>query len=248
MPGSSNATPVAVAAKTSGNATATSHATSNTITTMATDSSTSSSSCNRSVSQERQPDRVQELKGVLESMGIKDYHPNVIHQLLEFEYKYVTDLLEQAVVYCAHRGNSVAINEEDLRLAVQARADFVSSGPPPREFIAEMAGKINAIPLPVIPEKSGVHLPPDRFCLTADNYDVLPLSSSTLGKKRKTGNTQFDLPGVTNEEANAAKRAAYEKVARQAAAKKEMDAVEAVQPVKPLTTTQEIDSDEEDFQ
>ena len=36
----------------------------------------------------------------------------------------------------------------------------------------EIARQKNATPLPLIPEKFGPRLPPERYCLTANNYKV----------------------------------------------------------------------------
>ena len=36
----------------------------------------------------------------------------------------------------------------------------------------EVARQKNANPLPMIPEKFGVRLPPERYCLTGTNYKI----------------------------------------------------------------------------
>ena len=36
----------------------------------------------------------------------------------------------------------------------------------------EIARQKNATPLPLIPEKFGPRIPPERYCLTANNYKV----------------------------------------------------------------------------
>lgn len=44
--------------------------------------------------------------------------------------------------------------------------------PPPRELLYSLAAARNSVPLPIVPSKEGVHLPPDRFALLAPNYRV----------------------------------------------------------------------------
>lgn len=103
---------------------------------------------------------------ILRAMGITNYDPKVLPQLLEFSHRYICDVLEDADRYREHRANDggdAKMNKEDFRLAVQATVDFTSSGPPPREFLMEVASQKNNMPLPLVAEdKFGVRLPPDR--------------------------------------------------------------------------------------
>lgn len=39
----------------------------------------------------------------------------------------------------------------------------------------KQAEKINAQPLPLIPEKYGLRIPPERVALTGSNFKVIPL-------------------------------------------------------------------------
>jgi len=48
--------------------------------------------------------------------------------------------------------------------------NYSFSPPPSREFALELASEKNKIPLPLIPDKFGVRLPPEKYCLTAINY------------------------------------------------------------------------------
>ena len=40
------------------------------------------------------------------------------------------------------------------------------------QFLIEVAREKNSAPLPLIPEKFGPRLPPERYCLTANNYKL----------------------------------------------------------------------------
>eukprot|EP00164_Ancoracysta_twista_P007421 GFYU01010533.1.p1 GENE.GFYU01010533.1~~GFYU01010533.1.p1 ORF type:complete len:218 (-),score=35.44 GFYU01010533.1:411-1064(-) len=108
---------------------------------------------------------------ILKSMGVEEYEPRVINQLLEFMYRYVTDVLQDANVYSDHAGKS-DIDIEDIRLAIQSRVNFTFTQPPSREHLLELANKRNCMPLPVIPKRLGVLLPPEKFCLTSPTYQV----------------------------------------------------------------------------
>lgn len=47
------------------------------------------------------------VAGILSSMGVDDYEPRVLNQLLEFIYRYVSEVLEDAKVYAAHANKQV---------------------------------------------------------------------------------------------------------------------------------------------
>ncbi|CAI5933670.1 unnamed protein product [Closterium sp. NIES-65] len=55
------------------------------------------------------------------------------NQLLEFAYRYMTDVLGEARVYAEHAGHA-ALEVDDVRLAVQAKVSTSFSQPPPREL------------------------------------------------------------------------------------------------------------------
>ena len=40
------------------------------------------------------------------------------------------------------------------------------------QFLIDIARQKNSTPLPLIPEKFGPQLPPERYCLTANNYRI----------------------------------------------------------------------------
>ncbi|UZO22620.1 uncharacterized protein OCT59_014978 [Rhizophagus irregularis] len=42
------------------------------------------------------------------------------------------------------------------------------------KFLAQLAKERNREPLPPVPEKYGLRLPPDRHCLTAVNFQLIP--------------------------------------------------------------------------
>ena len=42
------------------------------------------------------------MRSILKEMGVADYEPAVLHQLMEFAYKYVTGVLEDSKIYSEH--------------------------------------------------------------------------------------------------------------------------------------------------
>ncbi|XP_068687189.1 transcription initiation factor TFIID subunit 9B-like [Montipora foliosa] len=111
------------------------------------------------------------MGAILKEMGINEYEPRVINQMLEYTYRYITTVLEDATVYSKHAGKK-DIDADDVQLAIQSRLDHSYTNPPPREFLIEIARQKNRHPLPQIQTKSGLRLPPDRYCLTSTNYKV----------------------------------------------------------------------------
>lgn len=111
------------------------------------------------------------MGAILKEMGISDYEPRVINQMLEYTYRYITTVLEDATVYSKHAGKK-ELDADDVQLAIQSRLDHSYTNPPPREFLIEIARQKNRHPLPQIQTKSGLRLPPDRYCLTSTNYKV----------------------------------------------------------------------------
>jgi histone H3/H4 len=115
----------------------------------------------------------QVIAAILKDMGIVEYEPRVIHQLLEFSYRYVTSLLDDAQVFSAY-SKKKNIDIEDIRLAVQMQVDKMFTSPPPRDLISDIARHKNSVPLPPIKSHAGPRLPPDRYSLIACNFKMKP--------------------------------------------------------------------------
>jgi len=111
---------------------------------------------------------IQELLGAL---GVQKYEPRVIAQLMELSHRYVTEILRDSEDYRIH-GSKEKIDEKDVALAVDMRKVSSFTAPPSREVLADLARERNAIPLSVVPDRAGVLLPPERYCLVKPNYQV----------------------------------------------------------------------------
>ncbi|GJP33832.1 hypothetical protein CLOM_g18339 [Closterium sp. NIES-68] len=111
------------------------------------------------------------VASILKSMGVDDYEPRVVHQLLEFAYRYMTDVLGEARVYSEHAGRS-SLEVDDVRLAVQSKVSFSFSQPPPREVLMELARARNSVPIPPITGSGLFALPPEAECLLQPNVQI----------------------------------------------------------------------------
>ncbi|CAK7299425.1 Transcription initiation factor TFIID subunit 9 [Vulpes lagopus] len=76
----------------------------------------------------------QMMAQILKDMGITEYEPRVINQMLEFVFRYVTTILDDAKIYSSH-AKKATVDADVVRLAIQCRADqSFTSPPPPRDF------------------------------------------------------------------------------------------------------------------
>lgn len=64
---------------------------------------------------------------------VQDAQPGVLHQLLEFSYRYTSQVLSDALVYAEHAGRSGKVEMDDIVLAVQARVGWEFGGRVPKE-------------------------------------------------------------------------------------------------------------------
>ncbi|XP_028172390.1 transcription initiation factor TFIID subunit 9 [Ostrinia nubilalis] len=125
------------------------------------------------------PKDAQVIMSIMKEVGITDYEPRVVNQLLEFTYRYVTSILDDARVFANH-AKKKTIDLEDVRLAVQMQLDKSFTSPPPREVLLEVARTKNVNPLPLIKPHCGLRLPPDRYCLSACNYRLKPAKKAPV--------------------------------------------------------------------
>ena len=50
----------------------------------------------------QEPRDMSVMRSILKEMGVSDHEPAVLHQLMEFTYKYITGVLEDAKLYSEH--------------------------------------------------------------------------------------------------------------------------------------------------
>jgi transcription initiation factor TFIID subunit 9B len=118
---------------------------------------------------------------LLTSLQVSSYSPKIPLQLLDFAYRYTHSILLDAQAYSDHaHGQGSVIGVEDVRLAVAARVGHSFRGPPPKEFLLEVAAERNKKPLPQVREGVEIRLPPERWCLNAPNWEGLVPTQTTL--------------------------------------------------------------------
>ncbi|ORZ15887.1 transcription initiation factor TAFII31 [Absidia repens] len=120
-----------------------------------------------------QPPDATTVSLVLQALGVQQYDPKVVQQILEYAHRYTTDVLQDALVYMEH-ANKTDIDLDDVQLAIQGRVNHSFTTPPPKEFLLELAEEKNKIPLPLLPEKYGNRLPAEKYCLTGVNFSISP--------------------------------------------------------------------------
>lgn len=54
---------------------------------------------------------------ILKAMGVEEFQPRVVNQQMEFLYRYVTEVLQDAQLYMEHAGRS-EISLEDVQLVL----------------------------------------------------------------------------------------------------------------------------------
>ena len=69
------------------------------------------------------------MRAILKDMGVTEYEPRVVQQMLEFSYRYTTEVLEEAKLYSNH-ARKKQIDLDDVKLAVTNRGDRTGRMPP----------------------------------------------------------------------------------------------------------------------
>ena len=101
------------------------------------------------------PKDAQVMGSILRDMGICEWEPRVINQLLEFSYNYVTCVLDDAKQF-SHHAQKKSIDVEDVRLAVQMFTEKNVTTPPSRDTLLEVARSKNISTLPIPRPNSGI--------------------------------------------------------------------------------------------
>ncbi|KAI8800824.1 transcription initiation factor IID, 31kD subunit-domain-containing protein [Cladochytrium replicatum] len=69
--------------------------------------------------------------------------------------------------FFAEHANRQDVDLDDVKLAIDGRVGMSFTNPQ-KEVLLELAQRKNNVPLPIISEKLGARLRPERHCLTAD--------------------------------------------------------------------------------
>merc|ERR1712142_703331 len=119
------------------------------------------------------------MRSILKDMGVTEYERRVVQQMLEYAYRYTTEILEEARVYSNHTKHKRGIDIDDVKLAVTNHGDRASRAPPRTDLLHELARIKNQQALPTIKPFSGPRIPPDRYCLSGVNFRAKEASADS---------------------------------------------------------------------
>lgn len=145
--------------------------------------------------QENVPRDVRLLHLLLASQSIHQYEDQVPLQLMDFAHRYTASVLKDAIVYNSYAeisnasgsgattsgtsavgsgpgNNSSQLTVEDIRLAIAARTNYQFKPTAPKELLLQLAADRNKKSLPQVMGSWGVRLPPEKYCLTAKEWDL----------------------------------------------------------------------------
>eukprot|EP00240_Pyramimonas_obovata_P006686 CAMPEP_0118930126 /NCGR_PEP_ID=MMETSP1169-20130426/6920_1 /TAXON_ID=36882 /ORGANISM="Pyramimonas obovata, Strain CCMP722" /LENGTH=172 /DNA_ID=CAMNT_0006872439 /DNA_START=240 /DNA_END=755 /DNA_ORIENTATION=+ len=111
------------------------------------------------------------IEEILKSMGVQSWEPRVVNQLMEFLYRYTSEVLQEAQVYSEYSGRQ-HVEVDDVKLAVRAVCSKSFTTPPSREVLRQLSQARNSIPLKPIEGRTGLRLPPEEFTLTTPGWQV----------------------------------------------------------------------------
>jgi len=134
------------------------------------------------------------MQALLKEMGVAIHEPRVVNQMLDFVYRYVTNVVEEARFYSMY-AKKKSIDVEDIKLAIRMANDKSVSAVPPREVLMDLAKSKNSQPLPLLKSTSGLRLPPDRFCLIQPNYRLVFNQAAVASSTSRPTSTNVRLPG-----------------------------------------------------
>ncbi|CDH10163.1 probable Transcription initiation factor TFIID subunit 9 [Zygosaccharomyces bailii ISA1307] len=123
--------------------------------------------------QQEIPRDVRLLHLLLASQSIHQYEDQVPLQLMDFAYRYTRGVLKDAVVYNDYAESpGQGLTVEDIRLAIAARTQYQFKPTAPKELLLQLAAERNKKALPQVMGMWGVRLPPEKYCLTAKDWEL----------------------------------------------------------------------------
>ena len=94
---------------------------------------------------------------------------------------YTTAVLQDALIYAdvGNAGNATGMNPpstitaDDLRMSIASRVNHQFNTSLPKEFLLDIAQDRNKIALPPVDKGYGIRLPPEKYCLTGVNWELV---------------------------------------------------------------------------
>ena len=131
-----------------------------------------------------QPLDASAMRRLLASMGVDDYQPRVVHQLLEFMQQYTADIFAESETLAEHAGRAGQLECEDVHLSARLRAAANQTSAP--QLMEWMARSRNREPL-TAPAVPNVQLPHPRLCLVEENYQLAPRTRAAVAPPAGAG-------------------------------------------------------------
>jgi len=124
-------------------------------------------------------------------MGVNHFDPKVVSVLREFLFFYSADVLERATTVSQYASKPI-IDSEDIRVAIKLKIAHNKefSHRPDRATLEKWAEHKNACPMPNIPNRAGIPLPQERFCLNAVNFQVLAQDPKVVAAEKQAQQQQ----------------------------------------------------------
>ncbi|RCK63680.1 Transcription initiation factor TFIID subunit 9 [Candida viswanathii] len=130
------------------------------------------------------PRDVRLLHLIFATHAVHNYQDHVPLQLMDFAHRYTKSVLKDALVYNDHSkpvntntnlntNSNTTVNTDDIRLAIAARSNYQFKPVPPKELLLELAQERNSKSLPPVIPRWGLNLPPEKYCLTAKDWDSI---------------------------------------------------------------------------
>lgn len=105
------------------------------------------------------------VRKALEMMGVDDYQPAVVSQLLEYVYREIDQSIVGAADMARFAGRPNEVQTADVTALATERAnrerERIRWSPESRQATMSLAHQVNMVPLEPIPDDVGVILPPD---------------------------------------------------------------------------------------
>ena len=144
---------------------------------------------------EQMPLLARNLSLLLQSLNIK-YDQNVLPLTLEYVHKWITTLLLDA--YQISSDNRITV--EDIKQTITSRVQWEFIPVPSRTMFSKLADSLNAKPLPIVKEVSGLRLPDDNDCLAYSSFKTIPLQQIELQNPYSQSDDQMDVDKSDGEE------------------------------------------------
>ena len=124
---------------------------------------------------------------ILANLGVNAYQERVPLQLMDFAYRYTSSTLQDALHFTSENYTTstnappgkIAANHDlsaitlpSLRLSIGSRTHYQFNPGLSKEYFQELAQEKNRVTLPPTGREFGLHLPPEKYCLTGVGFGL----------------------------------------------------------------------------